>query len=160
MSAFMTPTVLLIITTVLYAGYNVFVKASGNAVPDTAQTTVAATMMLQVAALTTSALFAFVLWNRGVTEFHLGTTAIVWAVVAGVCIGGAEIAYLYLFGGVNGHPPMSAALAVPVIVSGTIVIALIASIAAFREPVAWNQIAGAFLIIVGIVVMFHGRRAV
>ena len=159
MSAFMTPTVLLVITTVLYAGYNIFVKASGAAVPETAQTTVVATVALQLAAITTSTIFALLLWNRGVTGFQLNTPAIAWAIAAGICIGGAEIAYLYLFGGMNGHPPMSAGLAIPVIVSGTIVIALVASILAFSESVSWNQMVGAVLIIGGILVMFHGRTA-
>lgn len=159
MTSFMTPTVLLVITTVLYAGYNVFVKASGEAVPAAAQTTVLATIALQLAALATSSAFAILLWSRGVTGFQLGSAAIGWAVVAGVCIGGAEIAYLYMFGGVGGHPTMPAGIAIPVVVSGTIVIALIASAIAFREYIGILQLLGALLIIVGIAVMFHGRNS-
>ncbi|MFP6729580.1 MAG: hypothetical protein VCD50_05340 [Alphaproteobacteria bacterium] len=52
---------LLVVATVLYAGYNVLVKASGAAMPVSAQTTIVATISLQIAALSTSSLFALYL---------------------------------------------------------------------------------------------------
>ena len=145
--------VLLITATVLYAGYNVLVKAAGVAVPLSAQTTVLATICLQLAALGTSSLFALFLWNRGVVNFSVGTSSLLWAVGAGVCIGGAEITYLYLFGGVGGLKPMPASLAIPVIVSGSIILALFASVLFFSETLGWRQIGGSALIIAGIVLM-------
>jgi len=153
----MTPTILLVIATVLYAGYNVFVKASGAAVPDGAQTTVVATICLQLAALAASSVFAVILWQRGVESFALNTPTLAWAIAAGICIGGAEIAYLYMFGGLNGHAPMPASIAIPVIVSGTIVIALFASAVIFKESIGWSQVVGALLIAAGIAALFHGK---
>lgn len=159
MAAFMTPTVLLVITTVLYAGYNVFVKASGNAVPASAETTIHLTIALQATALATSIVFALVLWGRGVTGFQYNATALGWAVVAGICIGAAEICYFYLFGGLHGQEPMSAGLAIPVIVTGTVLISLFAAALMFHEVIGWKQLAGAALILIGIFVMFHGRSS-
>lgn len=149
----MTTMVLLVAATVLYAGYNVLVKASGTVVPLTAQTTVLATICLQLAALGTSSVFAFILWNRGVVNFSVGTPALMWAVGAGICIGGAEIAYLYLFGGVGGLKPMPASLAILIIVSGSILLALFASALFFSEVLGWRQFAGSALIIAGIAVL-------
>jgi hypothetical protein len=44
--------------------------------------------------------------------------------LAGLCIGGAEIGYLYLFGGIGISKPMPANIAIPVIVSGTTAVPL------------------------------------
>ncbi len=153
----MTSIILLATATFLYAGYNVFVKASGNAVPESAETIVLATVTLQLSALTTSGIFAAVLWNRGVENFSLSTPTFAWAILAGLCIGGAEIAYFYLFGGLDGREQMSASIAIPVIVAGTIVIALFASAVFFGETIAWQQVVGALLIAAGIAVLFHGK---
>ena len=71
-------------------------------------------------------------------------------------IGGAEIGYLYLFGGVGLSKPMPASIAIPTIVSGTIVIALIFSFLVLNEVVGLYQFIGAGLVIGGIVVMFMG----
>lgn len=160
MTNLLTPTILLVITTVLYAGYNVLVKASAGAIPDTAQTTIHLTITLQIAALATSIVFAGMLWGRGVTDFHITHAALGWAVLAGICIGGAEIAYFYLFGGLNGHPPMPAGVAIPTIVTGTVIIAMFAAAAIFHEAIGVRQIIGALLVAVGIFVMFYGQKDV
>ena len=160
MTTILTPALLLVITTVLYAGYNVLVKASAGAIPETAQTTIHLTITLQIAALATSLVFAAVLWGRGVNTFHASQSALAWAVLAGICIGGAEIAYFYLFGGVQGHSPMSAGIAIPTVVTGTIIISMFAAALMFHEIIGWKQIAGAGLVIAGIAVMFHGRSGV
>ena len=148
---------LLVVATVLYAGYNVLVKASGAAMPVSAQTTILATICLQIAALSTSSLFALYLWQRGVENYAIGTSALLWAISAGVCIGGAEIAYLYLFGGVGGLKPMPASLAIPVIVSGSIILALFASVLFFSEALGWRQFAGSALIIFGIALLSYDK---
>lgn len=149
----MTSIILLMVATALYAGYNVLVKASGTAIPEAAQTTVLATISLQLAALATSSLFAMVLWQRGVENFTVGTPALLWAISAGVCIGGAEIAYFYLFGGVAGLKPLPASFAIPIIVSGSIILALFASVLFFSETLGWRQLAGSALIISGIALL-------
>lgn len=149
---------LLIAVTVLYAGYNLFVKISGGLVPVTATTTVAATICLQLAALSTSLLFLSVLTFRGGHVFALSTGSYLWAIIAGLCIGGAEICYFYLFGGVGISKPMSASIAIPVIVSGTIVISLLFSYFALKEAIAWNQLFGCAFIVLGITLLFANGK--
>ena len=153
----MTGIILLAAVTVLYAGYNLFIKVSGSQVPDTATTTIVATIFLQIAALVTSALFYGFLAIRGGHTFALTGSAYLWAILAGVCIGAAEIGYLYLFGGVGLTKPMDANIAIPTIVAGTIVIALLFSVFFLNESLKINQLIGSLLIIAGIVVFFVNR---
>lgn len=145
---------LLTAVTVLYAGYNLFLKLSGGHVPSGATTTILATMCIQVAALSTSIVFLAVLAARGGQVFSLSQGSYVWAAVAGFCIGGAEIGYLYLFGGVGGMKSMDASIAIPTIVSGTIVIALLFSFLFLKEQVSWTQVLGSCLILTGIFFLF------
>lgn len=146
--------VLLAVVTVLYAGYNLLIKISGGHVPESATTTILATICLQFAALFTSAVFLSILAVRGGHVFSLSTSAYVWAALAGLCIGGAEIAYLYLFGGVGLVKPMAASVAIPTIVSGTIVISIFFSYLALKETIAWNHLVGGALILGGVVLLF------
>ena len=155
----MNAVALLLGVTLLYAGYNLFIKMSGGYVPVTATSTVLATICLQLAALFTSAVFYGVLVARGGQIFALSTNAYLWAAIAGVCIGGAEIGYLYLFGGVGAAQPMAANTAIPVIVSGTIVIALAFSFFVLAESISWHQIVGSLLIIFGIFMFFARGNA-
>ncbi len=145
---------LLVAVTLCYAGYNIFVKLSGSLVPATATTTIMATIGLQLAALAVSVCFYLILSVRGGNVFSLSSGAYFWAAIAGVCIGLAEIGYLYLFAGMGGMPAMSASVAIPVVVSGTIVVAMLFSVMALREPVQLPQIAGAVLICGGVALMF------
>ena len=150
----MSALVLLALVTVFYAGYNVFMKLSGMHVPALATTTIVATLFVQVAALTTSLVFVGVLAARGGHTFSLPANALAWAAAAGVCIGLAEIGYLYLFGGVGGFAPMAASIAIPTIVGGTILIALVVSVEVLKEAMGWTQLLGCFLILAGIVLLF------
>ena len=61
----MTQYLILILTAFLYAGYNLFIKVSGDHVPVTANTTIMATIALQIAALATSTSFAIYLVAGG-----------------------------------------------------------------------------------------------
>ena len=95
--------------------------------------------------------------DRGI---YLVASLAMWAIAAGVCIGGAEIGYLYLFGGIGGTKPMPANIAIPAIVSGTIVVTLLVSYLVFRESIAWNQLLGAACIVIGIAFLFGNGQAV
>ena len=150
----MVAAMLLAAVTLLYAGYNLLVKLSGTHVPASATTTVLATICLQVAALATSALFLGFLAAQGGHAFALSPKAYVWAALAGVCIGAAEIGYFYLFGGIGLDRPMRAGLAIPVIVAGTAALAAIASAVVFGEAFGWRQWAGTALVAAGVVLIF------
>ena len=151
--------ILLAAVTALYAGYNLFIKLSGGQVPAESTTTILATICLQLAALLTSALFLGLLLLRGGHVLTLSTGSYFWAAVAGVCIGGAEIGYLYLFGGVGLSKPMAASIAIPTIVSGTIVFAMLFSYFVLKETIAWNQMLGSLLIVFGIILLFVKAQA-
>ncbi len=153
----MIPILLLLTVTVFYASYNLLVKVSSGHVPHDATTTILATICLQVTALTTSMVFLGMLFARGGHVLQLSTGTYLWAVGAGLCIGCAEIAYFYLFSGVGGIKPMAAGIAIPVIVSGTIVIAQAVGVVLFDEPLSWTQVAGSGCIILGIVLLFQGK---
>lgn len=150
--------VILVLVTVLYAGYNLFLKVSGGYVPVSATTTVLATIALQLGALFTSVLFLSILVFRGGHVFSLSTPSYLWAVVAGLCIGGAEIGYLYLFGGIGLAEPMPASVVIPVVVSGTVVISLVFSYWVFKEVIGWHQVLGAGLVVLGIFFLFIRSR--
>ena len=156
----MASVVLLAAVTVLYAGYNLLVKVSGGHVPATATTTVVATICIQLAALSTSAIFLGALALRGGHSFALSPGAYLWAAAAGICIGGAEIGYLYLFGGVGPFKPMAASVAIPTIVSGTIVTAMLVSYFALKETIGWSQVLGSLLIGIGVACLFVKGNAV
>ena len=149
---------LLITVTVLYAGYNLLVKVSASQVPTDATTTIVATICLQLAALTTSVVFASILIVRGGHVFQLSLGSYMWAVAGGFCIGGAEIAYFYLFGGLGADKPMAANIAIPTIVSGTIVITMVMAIFLFKESLSWSQLAGGTCIVLGILLLYIGRE--
>ena len=147
---------LLIAITALYAGYNLLVKVSSNHVPETATSTVIATICLQVAALAASCTFAMLLLARGGHVLKLSTAAYAWAAGAGLCIGLAEIGYFYLFRGVGGTGPVAASVAIPVIVTGTIVLTMFISFFALKESLGAMQVAGTVVVIIGIAMIFSG----
>ncbi len=152
---------LLIMTvTTLYAGYNLLIKVSASHVPETATTTIAATLCLQIAALTTSFAFLAIGMVRGGQVIQLTPSAYIWAAAAGLCIGGAEIAYFYLFSGVGGVKPMAANVVIPTVVCGTIAITVVASYIAFGERLAPAQMAGVGCILIGVALLYVGRSTV
>lgn len=151
----MSPFAVLAIVTVAYAGYNILIKQSGAVSPETATTSILATMALQVAALSVSVLFFIFLNLQGGQSFKLSLPTYVWAILAGLCIGTAEIGYFYLFGGHGGIPAMRATVVIPTIVCGTIVLTMIAGYFFFRESMGWPQFAGAGLVAAGIALLFQ-----
>jgi drug/metabolite transporter (DMT)-like permease len=155
----MVSTLLLVTVTLLYAGYNLLIKVSASQIPAEATSTILATVCLQIAALGTSMAFIAFLVLRGGHSLALPSNAYLWAAAAGLCIGGAEIAYFYLFGGIGGVKPMAATVAVPVIVSGTIVITMVVGYLVFNETLSWRQLIGAACIVTGIAILFLGNDA-
>ena len=145
---------LLIAIASLYAGYNLLVKVSTLHVPAAATSTVLATICLQVAALATSGTFATLLFARGGHTLALSPAAYAWAAGAGVCIGLAEIGYFYLFRGVGGTGPVAASVAVPVIVTGTVVLTMLLASLALKESFGTMQLAGTAVVVIGIAMIF------
>jgi len=146
---------ILIVPAFLYAEYNLFMKVSGDHVPVTANTTIMATIAVQIAALAKSTSFAIFLVAGGTVILGLYKPTFFWAILAGICIGGAEICYLYLFGHTGiGSSKLPTYVIIPFIVGATIVIVVIASVFIFREPLSLTQLLGAAFAILGLILMF------
>jgi len=150
---------LLTLVTLAYAGYNILIRVSGGHAPSGASTTILATLCLQAGAVLVSTTFLVFLLAQGGHNFRLTTPAYLWALAAGACIGLAEVGYFYLFSGLAGIRPLPASLVVPTVVTGTVVITLLVSWLVLREHLSLAQVAGAGLIVAGILVMFLGRPA-
>ena len=148
---------LLVTVTTLYAGYNLLIKVSAAHVPASATSTIAATICLQIAALMTSILFLSIALIRGGQVLQLTWGAYTLAAAAGLCIGGAEIAYFYLFGGIGGIKPMAATVVIPTVVSGTILITVIAAYFIFSETLGMIQLAGLGCIVIGMLLLYYGK---
>ena len=149
--------VLLTVVTLAYAGYNLFVKVSGDHMPETATSTVLATYCLQMGAMASTTVFLAFLTLQGGHSLRLSGSAYGWAVVAGLCIGIAEVCYFYIFGGVGGIKPLPANLVIPTVVAGTIVITLIVSFFVFKERLNFAKLISTFLTISGAIVLRFGK---
>ena len=150
---------LLISVTVLYSGYNLLIKVSASHVPEAATTTIQATICLQLAALATSLVFFSFSAIRAGQVFQLTWGAYGWAAAAGLCIGAAEIAYFYLFGGTISRPSMAANVVIPTVVSGTVVITVLAAYILFKETLSPAQLIGVACIILGLILL-HSRGGI
>ncbi len=151
--------ILLATVTLLYAGYNILIKVSSSHVPIEATSTITATITLQIAALLVSCIFVTGLLIRGNTILAVPPPALLWAALAGICIGAAEICYFYLFRGGLNHDAMAANIAIPVIVGGTILVTILISWFLLREAMSWTKVIGAATIIVGVALMFIETRS-
>jgi drug/metabolite transporter (DMT)-like permease len=145
---------LLVLVTLFYAAYNFLVKISSQHVAAQTTTTIVLTVTLQAAALAFSICFIGYLVFRGGHSFAVSTSAFWWAVGAGLAIGAAEVCYFYLFTGLGGYEPAPAAIVIPTVVSGTVVLSMIAGIVFLGEAATWRQWAGAALVVAGIALMF------
>ena len=81
------------------------------------------------------------------------TSAYVWAGLAGLCIGLAEIGYFYLFRGSSLTAALPVSVATPVIVGGTVVIAMVAAMFFFSEAIGPRQWLGAIVIVAGLLLV-------
>ena len=66
---------------------------------------------------------------------------------------------IFLFGGIGFEKPMAASIAIPTIVSGTIIITMVASAFLLKESLSWSQLIGGACIILGIFILQLGREA-
>lgn len=148
---------LLILVTLLYAAYNFLVKVSSRSVPAETTTTILLTVALQAAALTFSVCFVGYLLARGSHSFAVTPTALGWAAAAGFAIGAAEVCYFYLFTGLGGYLPAPANVVIPTVVTGTVVLSMLAGIVFLGESAGWRQWTGAAMVVAGIILMFTER---
>ena len=149
--------ILLVSVTLLYAGYNLFVKVSSGHVTEKVTSTVLAITCLQYTALLVSTLFAIHLPRKGGQVLALGPPAYGWAAAADLCIGAAEIGYFYLFGNFSAGKSIPASIVIPSVVFSTVIVALLASRFLFNEALSIVQIGSVVITITGIVMIYTGR---
>jgi len=147
----MNTLLLLCLITGCYAAYNLLVKVSGS-YADGSSAPILATISLQIAALSMSLIYLVYL-QRSDVNIALPGKVYLWAILAGVCIGLAEIMYFYLFRGIGGEKPMTASTAIPFIVGGTIAITVFVSHVVFREVLGVGQWIGVSLAFAGMLVL-------
>ncbi len=152
-----TSLILLLTITFLYAGYNLLIKVSSGYANTALSSTILATITLQFAAIAVSILFALTIIIRGGNVLTLPGPAYWWAAAAGVCIGAAEILYFYLFRGMLNIPPIAASVAIPFIVSGTIVVSIFVAWFVFNETLSWQKLLGMAFVVGGVALIYLDR---
>ena len=90
----------ILIVTLSYAGYNIFVKLSSSQNINNTNN-IAATLFLQLFALLVTSFFSIYLYSKGEKIFVLTSKAYLYAMIAGISIGIAEIGYFFLFNPTN-----------------------------------------------------------
>ena len=80
-----------------------------------------------------------------------------WAAAAGICIGGAEIGYLYLLSGVGSSRGLPGHVIIATAVSATVLLTLIVARWVFREAVGWPQVLGGVLIVCGVLLLLLAK---
>ena len=141
--------IILVIVTISYACYNLFIKLASSQNLNNSNS-IAATLSLQVFALVVTSIFSVYLFSKGERIFVLPSKSYLYAIFGGISIGFAEIGYFYLFNAANPNGPLNANTAIPVILGGTILITMIFSFYIFRESYSYQKILGTLFIIFGI----------
>ena len=151
--------ILILLITVCYAGYNLLVKVSGSHNDSVLASPIVATICLQLAALSVSLVYLLYLM-RTATVLSLPIKSYLWAAAAGLSIGIAEVLYFYLFRGFAGEKQVAASFAIPMIVGGTIVLAVVVSWLVFNERINPGQWIGLSLTVAGLLLLgFSGRHS-
>ena len=149
--------IILVIVTISYAGYNLFIKLASSQNLNNSNS-IAATLCLQLFALFVTILFSFYLFSKGEKIFVLPSKSYLYAIFAGISIGLAEIGYFYLFNESNPKGASNANAVIPVILGGTILITMIFSFIFLRESFNYKRIFGTFFIIFGIYLVLQNNN--
>ena len=149
--------IILVIVTISYAGYNLFIKLASSQNLNNSNS-IAATLCLQLFALFVTILFSFYLFSKGEKIFVLPSKSYLYAIFAGISIGLAEIGYFYLFNESNPKGASNANAVIPVILGGTILITMIFSFIFLSESFSYKRIFGTFFIIFGIYLVLQNNN--
>lgn len=149
--------IILVIVTISYAGYNLFIKLASSQNLNNSNS-IAATLCLQLFALFVTILFSFYLFSKGEKIFVLPSKSYLYAIFAGISIGLAEIGYFYLFNESNPKGASNANTVIPVILGGTILITMIFSFIFLSESFNYKRIFGTFFIIFGIYLVLQNNN--
>lgn len=149
--------IILVIVTISYACYNLFIKLASSQNLNNSNS-IAATLCLQLFALFITILFSFYLLSKGERIFVLPSKSYLFAILAGISIGLAEIGYFYLFNESQTKGASNANVIIPVVLGGTILITMIFSFIYLKESFNYKRIIGTFFIIFGIYLVLQNNN--
>ncbi len=133
---------LAVLTAVFFGAYNVFIKmASGHIIQ-----IVGAVILQVVAAL----LGGIVLLGLKITDspLEVSTRGVLFAVLAGIFVGLAEISSFYVF-----SRGISASVGIPIIIGGSVVAGAILGVLFLKESLNWTQLLAIGMIVGGVVLL-------
>lgn len=140
---YMEGIIFILVALIFYALYNFFIKVSSGNIHQ-----VVGAVILQI----TAALFGgLILLYLKLTnkELMISQKGIIFAVLAGVCIGIAEITYFFVF-----SKGVSASVAIPIVMGGTVLVGSLLGIFFLKEAINLWHVLASLLIIVGIGLMY------
>ncbi len=133
---------LLIITAVFFGLYNFFIKVSAGHIHE-----ILGAVILQVVAFVLGGITLVFLKLKG-TSFENSPKGLLFAVLAGIFVGLAEITSFYAFS--KGTP---ATVGIPVIVGGTVIVGALLGVIFLKEVMYWQHYLGILLILAGIILV-------
>lgn len=134
---------LAILVAILWGLYNFFIKISSGEINP-----ILGAVTLQLTAAIVSAIILFWLKFHS-TEIVINYKGIEYAILAGVCISLAEIAYFTLYSyGIN------VSIGLPIVTGGSIVVGVILGFAILKDPFNFIHGIAILLIITGIIMLF------
>jgi transporter family protein len=134
--------IIVILTAVFFGLYNFFIKLSAGHIHQ-----ILGAVLLQAVALLLGSIALLYLKWRGI-PFDASSKGVLFAVLAGVFVGLAEITSFYVFSkGIN------ASVGIPIIVGGTVLVGTLLGIVFLKESLSLLQYVGIALILAGVSIL-------
>lgn len=133
---------LAVLTAVCFGAYNIFIKLSSGHINQI----VGAVILQVVAAFLGGFILLGLKWSN--SSMEVTQKGILFAILAGVAVGLAEILSFYVFS--KGIP---ASLGIPVIIGGTVVVGAVLGVLFLKETLNWTQLLAIALIISGVILL-------
>jgi transporter family protein len=139
--------VLLVVTALFFALYNVFLKVASGGIQQ-----MLGAIILQITAALIGAIA--ILYLKGTnTVFNYTKEGVTYAVLSGVFVGLAEILSFYIF-----SKNVNASVGIPIIIGGTIFFSVIIGIIFLKEKIAIYDVLGLFLILTGVSIILIFKK--
>ncbi len=139
--------ILLIITALFFALYNIFIKAASGSIHQ-----ILGAVILQVTAAVIGGI-ALLYLKGAKPPFPFTKEGIYYSLLAGIFVGLAEILSFYVF-----SKNVNASVGIPIIIGGTIFFSVLIGVFFLREKVAFPDMVGLFLILAGVLVILIFKK--
>lgn len=139
--------ILLVITALFFALYNVFLKVASGGIHQ-----ILGAVILQVTAAFIGG--AVILYLKGTNaSFNFTKEGIFYSILAGVFVGLAEIISFYIF-----SKNVNASIGIPIIIGGTIFFSVLIGIVFLKERIAIFDAVGLLLILAGVSIILIFKK--